>query len=63
MDYSNLVVLKNSNNNATAFYDGKEVFIRKTFDSSGLVEVIDLNDGDIFTIHCSKLNENNISFI
>lgn len=57
MDYNSITNMKNENEKATAFYDGREVFIRKTFDYSGLVEVLDLASGDIYTVHSSKLNE------
>lgn len=57
MDLNKIIEMKNQNPGATANYNNKDVFIRKIYSKNSLVEVVDLSNGEIYTLHCSKINE------
>ncbi|GEM_PF-388647 len=57
MDLNKIIEMKNENPGATARYNNREIFIRKIYDNSGLVEVVDLINGDVYTLHNSKIDE------
>lgn len=57
MDLSELIEMKNQNPGATGYYNNREIFIRKVYDNSGLVEVIDLVNGDVYSLHSSKIDK------
>lgn len=57
MDLNKIIKIKHDSVGATASYNNREIFIRKIYHHSGLVEVVDLINGDIYTLHSSKINE------
>lgn len=56
MDLSKIIEMKNESPGATATYNNREIFIRKIYDNSGLIEVVDLINGDVYTLHSSKID-------
>ena len=57
MDLNKIIEMKDKFPGATASYSNREIFIRKIYSHSGLVEVVDLINGDIYTLHSSKIDE------
>lgn len=57
MDLNELMEMKNQNPGTTGYYNNREIFIRKIYDNSGLVEVIDLVNGDVYSLHISKIDK------
>lgn len=57
MDLNKIIEMKDQSPGATASYNNREIFIRKIYNNSGLVEVVDLINGDVYTLHSSKINE------
>lgn len=61
MNLNTLLDMKNQNDEATAYYQGRMVTIQKVYSDSGLVDVVDINTGNTFTLHSSKLSEDDVS--
>ncbi|WP_346931346.1 hypothetical protein [Clostridium sp.] len=57
MDLNDVIEMKNQNPGATGFYNNREIFIRKVHDNSGLVEVVDLFSGEVYSLHSSKIDK------
>lgn len=57
MDLNGIIEMKNRNPGATASYNNREIFIRKIYADSGLIEVVDLINGEIYTLHSSKIDK------
>lgn len=57
MDLNEIIEMKNQNPGATCYYNNRELFIRKVYDNSGLVEVVDLVNGEVYSLHSSKIDK------
>jgi hypothetical protein len=57
MDLNEIIEMKDENPGATGYYNNRQLFIRKVYDDSGLVEVIDLINGDVYSLHSSKIDK------
>lgn len=60
MNLNTLLNMKNQNEEATAYYEGRRVTIEKVYSDSGLVDVVDLDTGNTITLHSSKLSEDDV---
>ncbi len=63
MDLNEIKEMKSQNGGATGYYNNREIYIRKIYDDTGLVEVVDLANGDMYSLHTSKIgkSDNNLS--
>lgn len=57
MNLNDIKEMKSKNDGATGYYNNREIYIRKIYDDTGLVEVVDLANGDVYTLHNSKISQ------
>lgn len=56
MEINKIIDMKTQNSKAIASYKKREIFLNKIYIDSQLVEVVDLINGDIYTLHSSKID-------
>ena len=57
METNRIMEIKNSTNNTSIFYNNHEVWISSVDPKSDIAQVVDLQTGETYVVHCRKLTE------